>query len=64
MHKRSGQRNPGYVRLLVLFIVVNAVAALLQMCGAIVFYSLSLVNKEISASLRQGIVLVRLHLLR
>jgi hypothetical protein len=66
-HKASGlqyNRESKFVRLLVVFIVVNAVAALCQMSGAIILYSLSLASKEISTNLHQGIFLVRLQLLR
>jgi hypothetical protein len=62
IHKLSGQRNPRFVCLLVLSIVANAVAALLQIGGAIVLYSLSLANKKMSTHIRHGILLVRLKL--
>ncbi|KAF2650665.1 hypothetical protein K491DRAFT_682785 [Lophiostoma macrostomum CBS 122681] len=60
-HKASGSqynRESKFVRLLVVFIVVNAVAALCQMSGAVILYSLSLANKEISTNLHQGIFLL------
>jgi hypothetical protein len=55
----SGQRVPGYKRLLTVFIITNAIAGLCQLCGAIVLYSISLAKIRIGTSLRQGIFLVR-----
>ena len=62
-HMLSRQRNFHYIRTQVWFIVTNAAATLFQMCGAIVFYILLLADQKRS-SLRQAIILVRLHLLR
>ena len=63
-HKSSaGGFSPGYMRLLIAFIVSNATAALCQLCGATILYALLLSDGKISTSLRQGIVLVCIELL-
>jgi hypothetical protein len=62
-HMLSGVLDPHYIQTQVWFIITNAAATFFQMCGAIVFYSLSLADQKRS-NLRQAIILVRLHLLR
>lgn len=57
-----GQVNLPFIRLLTVFIVTNAIAALCHICGAIVLYSLSFAEKT-NTHLRQGIFLVCLELL-
>ncbi|KAF9730218.1 hypothetical protein PMIN04_012013 [Paraphaeosphaeria minitans] len=62
IHKHSGNPIPERVRVLLLFVVINTVAASSQIIGAAVLYSLSLANVQRS-EIHQGIVLVRLFLL-
>jgi Na+/H+ antiporter NhaB len=59
-HKISGstQQNLPYTRLLVVFIITNAIAALCQLCEAVVIYSITLANSKADTILRQGILLV------
>ncbi|KAL5405121.1 hypothetical protein PMIN04_012424 [Paraphaeosphaeria minitans] len=62
IHKHSGNPIPERVRVLLVFVVINAVATSFQIICAVVLYSLSLANVRRS-EIRQGIVLVRLFLL-
>jgi hypothetical protein len=59
-HKISGstQHNSGLKRLLTVFVITNAIAALCQLCGAVVIYSITLADSKSDTSLRQGILLV------
>jgi hypothetical protein len=59
-HKISGltQQSLHYRRLLAVFIITNAIAALCQLCGAVVIYSITLANSKADTILRQGILLV------
>ncbi|KAF2726581.1 hypothetical protein EJ04DRAFT_453061 [Polyplosphaeria fusca] len=64
-HKSLGPGlvNLPFIRLLMVFIVTNAIVASCHMCGAIVLYSLSFASEKTNTYLRQGIFLVRLELL-
>jgi hypothetical protein len=59
-HKISGstQHNLALKRSLTVFIITNAIAALCQLCGAVVIYSITLADSKTGTSLRQGILLV------
>ncbi|KAF2844179.1 hypothetical protein T440DRAFT_410714 [Plenodomus tracheiphilus IPT5] len=59
-HAMSGSEHDssGYKRLLMVFIVTNAIAASFQLCGAIAIYSISLAESNLDTSLRQGVFLV------
>ncbi|KAF1352909.1 hypothetical protein EJ07DRAFT_135196 [Lizonia empirigonia] len=56
-YKNSGseRRDEGYVRLLCTFVLTNAAAASVQLCGAITISTLSLAGRSTSTQLRQGI---------
>jgi hypothetical protein len=59
-HKNSGwtEHNLNYKRLLAVFIITNAIAALCHVCGAIVIYCTTLADSKIDTIFCQGIVLV------
>jgi hypothetical protein len=57
-YKNSGseRRDEDYVRLFYTFVVTNAAAASIQLCGAIIVSSLSLAGRSTSTQLRQVIL--------
>ncbi|KAF2194985.1 hypothetical protein K469DRAFT_1700 [Zopfia rhizophila CBS 207.26] len=61
-HKNSGQINPGYKNLLLVFIVTNAIAALFMLCGAIIIlcfilWATAKIDIRLRHRLRQSIFL-------
>ncbi|KAF1359803.1 hypothetical protein EJ07DRAFT_118147 [Lizonia empirigonia] len=61
-HETAGseQDSSGYKRLLMVFIITNAIAASFQLCGGIVIYGISLAKSKVDTSLHQGVFVVSL----
>jgi hypothetical protein len=63
-HKNSGfeRRDKDLLRLFYTFVVTNAAAASIQLCGAIIVSSFSLAGRSTSTQLRQGIFMASLRI--